>query len=52
MEGISDPVPDQVRVELVSGERIEGTEPRLEADTLVGLLPGTRAAVRVPLGDT
>lgn len=50
IEGIPDPMPDQVRVELLSGERIEVTEPRLEADTLVGLLPGTSEAVRVPLG--
>ena len=49
VQGIPNPMPEAVRVELLSGEQVEVIDARLEADTLVGRLPGGDESVRVPL---
>jgi hypothetical protein len=48
---LPEPMPRRVRVELRSGERVEITGPRLEADTLVGQRPDESVEARIPLGD-
>jgi hypothetical protein len=43
-----DPLPESIRVELLSGERVELRDARAEGDTLVGRVVGTADTIRVP----
>ena len=47
LEAIPDPVPDMLRVELLSGEQVGVRGGRIEADTLVGRWFGGTAPIRV-----
>ena len=49
METVPDPMPEEVRVELLSGEQVEVSETRMEADTLVGRVVGGTNSIRVPV---
>jgi hypothetical protein len=50
MDVLPEPMPSRVRVELVSGERVDVSEPRMEADTLVGVRRDESDEVRIPMG--
>jgi hypothetical protein len=43
------PVPESVRIELLSGERVRVADVRIEADTLVGRVVGGNDTIRVPI---